>query len=115
MGVTHVNHTAALAWPNNQISLPMPLHLRRYVANAAVHGDSYSWHVDADPSTLPYPSPWTLEYGQYVNRVSDGNGDTWVHRSAHASPDSPITRLLRIHILHRMRALAFSCKVMKSY
>ncbi|KAG2443341.1 hypothetical protein HYH02_009405 [Chlamydomonas schloesseri] len=40
----------------------------QYVANAAVHGDSYSWHVDADPSTLPYPSPWTLEYGQYVNR-----------------------------------------------
>jgi hypothetical protein len=41
----------------------------RFLANAAMYGDTYSWHVDADPSTLPYPSPWTLAYGQYVNRV----------------------------------------------
>lgn len=40
-----------------------------FVANAAMHGDSFSWHVDADPSTFP-PSPWTRAYGQYVNRVS---------------------------------------------
>ncbi|GIL61332.1 hypothetical protein Vafri_15808 [Volvox africanus] len=40
----------------------------QFVANAAMFGDRYSWHVDADPSTLPYPSPWTLAYGQYVNR-----------------------------------------------
>ncbi|KXZ50143.1 hypothetical protein GPECTOR_17g779 [Gonium pectorale] len=40
----------------------------QFVANAAMHGDAYSWHVDADPSTLPFPSPWTLEYGQYINR-----------------------------------------------
>ncbi|GLI65809.1 hypothetical protein VaNZ11_009432 [Volvox africanus] len=40
----------------------------QFVANAATFGDTYSWHVDADPSTLPYPSPWTLAYGQYVNR-----------------------------------------------
>ncbi|PNH11163.1 Ankyrin repeat domain-containing protein [Tetrabaena socialis] len=40
----------------------------QFVANAPVHGDTYGWHVDADPSTLPYPSPWTSMYGQYVNR-----------------------------------------------
>jgi hypothetical protein len=39
-----------------------------FLANAAVHGDSYSWHVDADPSTFPCPSPWTDSYGSYCNR-----------------------------------------------
>ncbi len=34
----------------------------RFVANAAVHGDSFAWHVDADPSALPPP------LGGYVNR-----------------------------------------------
>lgn len=34
----------------------------RFVANAACVGDHFSWHVDADPSTLPPPS------GGYVNR-----------------------------------------------
>ncbi|GIL79132.1 hypothetical protein Vretifemale_8519 [Volvox reticuliferus] len=36
----------------------------QFVANAAMCGDTFSWHVDADPSTLPYPSPWTQAYGQ---------------------------------------------------
>ncbi|MEW5307344.1 MAG: hypothetical protein WDW36_009748 [Sanguina aurantia] len=38
-----------------------------FVANAAVHGDAYSWHVDADPSVMPH-SPWTQCYGHYFNR-----------------------------------------------
>jgi hypothetical protein len=39
-----------------------------FLANAAVHGDCYSWHVDADPSTFPSPSPWTDSFGNYCNR-----------------------------------------------
>lgn len=39
----------------------------RYVANAAVHGDAFAWHVDADPSCFP-DSEWTRRHGQYVNR-----------------------------------------------
>jgi hypothetical protein len=39
-----------------------------FLANAAVHGDCYSWHVDADPSTFPCPSPWTDTFGSYCNR-----------------------------------------------
>lgn len=39
-----------------------------FLANAAVYGDNYSWHVDADPSTFPSPSPWTQAYGNYCNR-----------------------------------------------
>lgn len=42
-------------------------HCTPFIANAAVHGDSYSWHVDADPTTFP-PSLWTLSYGSYCNR-----------------------------------------------
>jgi hypothetical protein len=40
----------------------------QFVANAAVHGDHFSWHVDADPWTLPH-STWTQRYGHYFNRV----------------------------------------------
>ena len=38
------------------------------LANAAVAGDAYSWHVDADPAAFPVPSPWTHQYGLYANR-----------------------------------------------
>ena len=34
----------------------------RYVANAAVAGDTFAWHLDADPSAMPPP------FGGYVNR-----------------------------------------------
>ena len=34
----------------------------RYVANAAVAGDVFAWHLDADPSSMPPP------FGGYVNR-----------------------------------------------
>ena len=39
----------------------------RMVANAPVYGDSFSWHIDADPSAFP-PSPWRDHFGTYTNR-----------------------------------------------
>jgi hypothetical protein len=45
----------------------------QFVANAAVHGDSFSWHVDADPWDLP-ESAWTQQHGHYFNRVGAGWG-----------------------------------------
>jgi hypothetical protein len=43
----------------------------QFVANAAVHGDSFTWHVDADPWDLP-ESSWTKQHGHYFNRVGAG-------------------------------------------
>ena len=43
-------------------------HCSAFLGNAAVHGDTFRWHVDADPSDFPVPSPWTDAYGQYCNR-----------------------------------------------
>ncbi len=43
-------------------------HCSSFLGNAAVHGDTFQWHVDADPSDFPQPSPWTDVYGQYCNR-----------------------------------------------
>eukprot|EP00798_Chlamydomonas_sp_ICE-L_P018809 gene18810-25354_t len=37
------------------------------LANATVYGDSFAWHVDADPWTLP-ESAWTHKFGHYFNR-----------------------------------------------
>ena len=39
-----------------------------FVANAAVPGDQFQWHVDADPSEF-VDSDWTQEHGRYFNRV----------------------------------------------
>ena len=38
-----------------------------FVANAAVFGDEYRWHVDADPSSFPDGCEWVKTYGDYVN------------------------------------------------
>ena len=38
----------------------------QFVGNAAVAGDQYSYHVDADPADLP-PSPWVDAFGAYCN------------------------------------------------
>lgn len=40
----------------------------QFVANAAVYGDQFQWHVDADPSEVA-DSEWTEHYGRYFNRV----------------------------------------------
>lgn len=37
------------------------------LVNAAVHGDTYVYHIDADPSSFPTGSPWAEEYGDYFN------------------------------------------------
>jgi hypothetical protein len=41
----------------------------QFVANAVVAGDSYQWHVDADPNDMPPDSLWVNQFGLYPNRV----------------------------------------------
>ena len=38
------------------------------VANAAVYGDDFQWHLDMDPASLDPTSPFAERYGLYVNR-----------------------------------------------
>jgi len=38
-----------------------------FVANAAVAGHAFNWHVDADPSSLPDSSSWVRTHGDYQN------------------------------------------------
>ncbi|KAL4430009.1 hypothetical protein ABPG77_004379 [Micractinium sp. CCAP 211/92] len=38
-----------------------------FVANAAVVGDTFRYHVDADPTSFPDGSPWHAAYGDYFN------------------------------------------------
>jgi len=47
------------------------------VANAAVYGDAFQWHIDMDPALAP-PSQWTALHGTHPNR---GRADL---SSAHA-------------------------------
>jgi hypothetical protein len=42
---------------------PLAVHCAQFVANAAVAGDCFSWHVDADPATFP-DSPWVERAGR---------------------------------------------------
>lgn len=37
-----------------------------FLANAAVQGDHFQYHVDADPTSFP-PGPWTETFGDYFN------------------------------------------------
>jgi len=37
-------------------------------ANAPTHGDSFEYHIDADPNLAP-PSPWSDVFGRYPNRI----------------------------------------------
>ena len=41
----------------------------KFVANAAVYGNSFQWHVDADPWTVDERSEWAQEHGIYFNGV----------------------------------------------
>lgn len=38
----------------------------QFVANAAVAGDCFQWHIDADPSAF-WPGAWVERYGHYFN------------------------------------------------
>ena len=51
-------------------------HCDVFVANAAVHGDGFRWHVDADPSSFPTRCPWTDAHGEYVNGMDTGRRET---------------------------------------
>mmetsp|Transcript_25084 Transcript_25084/g.58479 ORF Transcript_25084/g.58479 Transcript_25084/m.58479 type:complete len:207 (-) Transcript_25084:249-869(-) len=37
-----------------------------FVANAAVYGNCFQWHIDADPASIP-PSSWVRSHGAYLN------------------------------------------------
>eukprot|EP00775_Hariotina_reticulata_P003171 gene3171-biopygen4832 len=39
-----------------------------FLANAAVTGDAFSWHIDADPASFPSATPWSMQHGNYCNR-----------------------------------------------
>lgn len=41
-----------------------------FVANAAVCGDCFQWHVDADPWTFAEDCTWARQHGIYFNGVS---------------------------------------------
>lgn len=45
---------------------PASVDCNQFVGNAAVYGDCYTWHVDADPSAFP-ASPWVDTFGHYCN------------------------------------------------
>ncbi|KAL6749804.1 hypothetical protein V8C86DRAFT_2833540 [Haematococcus lacustris] len=38
------------------------------LANAATAGDTFTWHQDADPNTLPVDCPFVATHGLYTNR-----------------------------------------------
>ncbi|CAG9463824.1 unnamed protein product [Pedinophyceae sp. YPF-701] len=42
--------------------------LSPFVANAALAGETFTWHVDADPAALDPTSPWAVHHGSYFNR-----------------------------------------------
>ena len=63
--------------PSSQIQDPWPpapvqgagpaeVDCGQFVGNAPVYGDCYSYHVDADPASLP-DGLWTRHHGSYVN------------------------------------------------
>lgn len=49
-----------------------------FVGNAAVHGDLYQWHVDADPMNIPEDSAWVQQFGLYANRVRSSSVLAWL-------------------------------------
>eukprot|EP00877_Chromochloris_zofingiensis_P003980 jgi/Chrzof1/13583/Cz08g03060.t1 len=51
----------------DEVGTSVAVDCNQFVANAAVHGDCFSWHVDADPWTFPH-SEWTQTFSTYFNR-----------------------------------------------
>ncbi len=63
----HVQHPAdALANDDDEDTQ----RLSAFVGNAVGRGSygSYQWHCDADPSQLPWDSPWAQYHGVHYNR-----------------------------------------------
>jgi hypothetical protein len=54
------------------------------VANAAVYGDAFQWHIDMDPALAP-PSQWTAMHAFHPNRGSQALSTS----SAHPFPSTP--------------------------
>ena len=71
---------------------PPRVDAHQVLANAAVPGDAFQWHVDADPSDL-MESAWTQEHGRYFNRVRSGAGGNGRHGSGNISRDTPFRPL----------------------
>ena len=46
---------------------PPPVDCDNFVGNAAVRGDEYAWHVDADPAGFPATGAWARAFGHYCN------------------------------------------------
>ena len=44
-----------------------PSNCSNILVNAAVEGDQYEYHVDADPTSFPSSSPWVKTFGDYFN------------------------------------------------
>ncbi|PRW50819.1 hypothetical protein C2E21_5446 [Chlorella sorokiniana] len=59
----HANGSSGGAEPRAQAGVDCAC----FVANAAVAGDSFRFHVDADPTSFPDGSPWHAAYGDYFN------------------------------------------------
>ena len=57
---------------------PAEVDCGQFVGNAPVYGDCYSYHVDADPASLP-DGPWTRHHGSYVNGEP---GELWFSQGA---------------------------------
>lgn len=53
---------------SNNINKRPTVDCNAFVGNAAVHGDFYQWHVDADPLDFQ-PSKWVKTFGTYMNGV----------------------------------------------
>ncbi|GAX85444.1 hypothetical protein CEUSTIGMA_g12860.t1 [Chlamydomonas eustigma] len=64
-GPSNVSSTTTQRCSDNMY--PAKVDANPFVANAAVFGDQFQWHVDADPSDLA-PSAWTEHHGHYFNR-----------------------------------------------
>lgn len=59
---------AAVAWlPSGAIQGPGSPDCAPLLANAAVAGDSFSYHQDADPTAFPDASAWCQAFGDYFN------------------------------------------------
>lgn len=65
----------------------------QFVANAAVSGNQFRWHVDADPADVPPDSDWAASMGLYTNRVRPTPPQSTCQHAAHTL--FPLSDLIR--------------------
>ncbi|KAK9822818.1 hypothetical protein WJX81_003308 [Elliptochloris bilobata] len=51
---------------DRKVMADAPVRCAAFVGNAAVAGDAFAYHVDADPAAFP-DSPWRARFGDYAN------------------------------------------------